>query len=231
MPEITSPSSFDVRENQLVVRRLAARDTDAGDEVTGWSIVGGADQSEFSIASDTGELSFREAPDFEAPGDNEYLVTVEVKSGAGARELEAEQTFTIRVTDEREPPEVPEAPVISGETAESLTVSWTEPDNTGPDITDYDVQYREKGTVRFTGALHEGPGRTLTLSDLNAGTVYEVQVRGDQRRRDQRLVGSGRGEDRHAADGRDGERHRAAGIGPLHGAVQLFRTGDGLQRQ
>ena len=176
-PEITSPSSFDVPENQMVVRRLAARDTDAGDEVTGWSIVGGADQSEFSIASDTGELSFRDPPDFEGPGDNQYLVTVEVRSGAGARELEAEQTFTIRVTDEREPPEVPEAPVISGETAESLQVSWSEPDNTGPAITDYDVQYREKGTVRFTGALHEGPGRTLTLSDLNAGTVYEVQVR------------------------------------------------------
>ena len=176
-PEITSPSSFDVPENQMVARRLAARDTDAGDEVTGWSIVGGADQSEFSIASDTGELSFRDPPDFEAPGDNQYLVTVEVKSGAGARELEAEQTFTIRVTDEREPPEVPEAPVISGETAESLQVSWNEPENKGPAITDYDVQYREKGTGRFIDGDQQGPGRTLTLEDLEPGTVYEVQVR------------------------------------------------------
>ena len=176
-PEITSPSSFDVRENQLVVRRLAARDTDPGDEVTGWEIVGGADQSEFSIASDTGELSFRAPPDFEGPGDNEYVVTVEVKSGAGTRELEAEQTFTISVTDEREPPDVPEVPAFSGETADSLTVSWTEPDNTGPDITDYDVQYREKGTGRFSDGGHQGPGLTLTLSDLNAGTVYEVRVR------------------------------------------------------
>ena len=177
VPEITSPSSISVRENQAVVRRLVARDTDPGDEVTGWEIVGGADQSQFSIASDTGEMSFREAPDFEAPGDNEYEVRVEVKSGAGARELEAEQTFTISVTDEREPPDVPEAPTFSGETAESLQVSWSEPDNTGPAITDYDVQYREKGTGRFSGALHEGPGLTLTLSDLKPGTVYEVQVR------------------------------------------------------
>ena len=176
-PEITSPSSFDVPENQMVARRLAARDTDPGDEVTGWSIVGGADQSEFSIAPDTGELSFRDPPDYEAPGDNEYEVTVEVRSGAGARELEAEQTFTISVTDEREPPEVPEAPVISGETAESLQVSWNEPENTGPAITDYDVQYREKGTGRFIDGDQQGPGRTLTLSDLEPGTVYEVQVR------------------------------------------------------
>ena len=175
-PEITSPSSFDVRENQAVARGLAARDTDPGDEVTGWAIVGGADQSQFSIASDTGELGFREAPDYEAPGDNQYLVTVEVTSGAGARELTAEQTLTVRVTDEREPPEVPEAPTFSGETADSVEVSWSEPDNTGPEITGYEVWYRAQGKP-FTRAQHQGPGRTLTLSDLESGTVYEVQVR------------------------------------------------------
>ena len=188
-PEITSPGSFDVPENQVVARRLAARDSDAGDEVTGWAIVGGADRSEFSIASDTGELSFRDPPDYEAPtdvgssdpvsgaGDNQYAVTVEVTSGAGARELEAEQTFTIRVTDEREPPEVPEPPTFSGETADSLRVSWSEPDNTGPAITDYDVQFREAGRGRFTDADHQGPGLSLTLTDLEPGTAYQVQVR------------------------------------------------------
>ena len=188
-PEITTRGPLSVGENLAVVRRLAARDTDPGDEVTGWEIVGGADQSQFSMASDTGELSFQTPPDYEDPtdeastdppsgaGDNEYVVTVEVRSGAGARELEAEQTFTIRVTDEREPPEVPEAPVISGETADSLTVSWSEPENTGPAITDYDVQYREKGMGRFTDGVHEGPGFSLTLDDLKPGTAYEVQVR------------------------------------------------------
>ncbi len=188
-PEITSSSSFDVPENQIVARRLAARDTDPGDEVTGWAVVGGADQGQFSITSDTGELSFQSAPDYEDPldvtstdpmseaGDNEYVVTVEVTSGAGARDLEAEQTFIVRVTDEREPPEVPGEPAISGETADSLTVSWSEPDNTGPDITDYDVQYREKDRGRFVDGGHEGPGLSLTLTDLEPGTAYEVQVR------------------------------------------------------
>ena len=176
-PEITSPSSFDVRENQMVARQLAARDTDPGDEVTGWAIAGGADQSQFSIASDTGELTFRDLPDYEGPGDNEYEVTVEVTSGTGARELTAEKTFTIRVTDEREPPGVPEAPTFSGETADSLEVSWSEPENRGPAITDYDVQFREKGTGRFTDGDHQGPGRSLTLSDLEPGTAYEVQVK------------------------------------------------------
>ena len=176
-PQITSPSSFDVPENQAMVRRLAARDTDPGDEVTGWAIVGGTDRGQFAITSDTGDLSFRTAPDFEAPGDNAYEVTVEVRSGAGARELEAEQTFTLTVTDEREPPGIPEAPTFSGETADSLTVNWSEPDNTGPAISDYDVQYREKGTGRFIDGQHEGPELSLMLDDLEPGTVYEVQVR------------------------------------------------------
>ena len=176
-PEITSPGSFDIPENQALVRRLAARDDDPGDEVTGWEIVGGADRFQFSVARDTGELSFQTAPDFEAPGDNEYEVTVEVRSGTGARELEAEKTFTVRVTDEREPPGIPEAPTFSGETAESMTVNWSEPENTGPPITDYDVQYQEGGSGGFTDAQHEGPGFALMLSDLKAGTVYEVQVR------------------------------------------------------
>ena len=188
-PEIRSSSSISVPENKALAMRLAARDTDPGDEVTGWAIVGGADQGQFSITSDMGELSFRTAPDFEDPGDaassdpvsgaedSEYVVRVRVRSGAGARELEAEQTLTVRVTDQQEPPGIPEAPTFSGETAESLIVNWSEPDNTGPEITDYDVQYREKDTGRFTDGGHQGPGLTLTINDLKAGTVYEVQVR------------------------------------------------------
>ena len=176
-PEITSPGSFDIPENQALVRRLAARDDDPGDEVTGWEIVGGADRFQFSVARDTGELSFQTAPDFEAPGDNEYEVTVEVRSGTGARELEAEKTFTVRVTDEREPPGIPEAPTFSGETAESMTVNWSEPENTGPPITDYDVQYQEGGSGGFTDAQHQGTARTATLTGLMPDTVYEVQVR------------------------------------------------------
>ena len=151
-----------------MARRLAARDTDAGDEVTGWAIVGGADRFQFSIAPDTGELSFRTAPDYEDPtdvassdpvsgaGDNQYLVTVEVTSGAGARELEAEQTFTISVTDEREPPEVSLKPPchFRGDGRQSCRVSWSEPENTGPRPSPtMTCRYREEGHGSASPAL------------------------------------------------------------------------------
>ena len=125
---------------------------------------------------------------------------MEVRSGAGGRELTAEKTFTVTVTDRQEPPEAPEAPTFSGETVDSLTVHWSEPDNTGPEITDYDVQYREKDRGSFRGVTHDGPGLTAEIEDLDPGTAYEVQVRADQRGGNRRLVGLGRGDDHYAAD-------------------------------
>ncbi len=67
---------------------------------------------------------------------------------------------------------------ISATTPYSLTVEWTEPENTGSAITDYDVRYREVGNGGdFTDARHEGTARTATLTGLRPGTAYEVQVR------------------------------------------------------
>ena len=242
-PEITTGAALSVRENQALVRQLAARDTDPGDEVTGWAITGGADQGQFSITSDTGDLSFGTAPDYEDPqdvastdpangaGDNEYVVTVEVKSGTGGRELTAEQTFIVRVTDETERPEMPDAPVISGETVDSLTVDWSEPDNTGPDITDYDVQYREKERGGFTGVVHDGPGLSTTLMDLDQGTVYEVQVRATNDEGTGSWSESGEGMTIAPLTLEIDGHGRAAGFGSICRPVQLFGTGNGLQRR
>ena len=180
-PVFSGGDAFAVAENETFVGRVNAEDSGSRYRIGGYAIGGGADQSTFEIASTSGLLTFRTAPNFEDPQDadsnNTYVVVVRATSGAGAMELEAEQTFTVSVTDELEPPGIPEAPSFSGETAESLQVSWSKPDNPGPAITDYDVQYREKGTGRFSDGDHEGPGLTLTLTDLKPGTVYEVRVR------------------------------------------------------
>ncbi len=82
---------------------------------------------------------------------------------------------TIHVADVNEPPEVPAALLVQPASTTSLTVTWDAPDNTGPDITDYDVQYRKSGN--FLPHAHDGPGTTTTISDLDANTRYEVQVR------------------------------------------------------
>ena len=91
---------------------------DGDDEITGYGIAGGADGGLFAVEAETGELLFREAPDYEDPsdvasaepasgaGDNEYIVVVEVRSGEGERERKGSRAIRVRVSDEEEPPEI-----------------------------------------------------------------------------------------------------------------------------
>ena len=108
----SSLATFDAAENQTAVGTVAASDADTEDNVTGYTIEGGADASQFSIVSGTGVLTFVAAPNYEAPadddGNNEYEVVVRATSGAGARAKTADQPITVMVTDEDgEPPAAP----------------------------------------------------------------------------------------------------------------------------
>ena len=186
-PEITSLGPFEVVENRTRVGQLEAVDQDKQDEITEYGIAGGADGGLFAV--EAGELMFREAPDYETPSDvesaepasgaadNEYIVVVEVRSGEGERERKGSRAIRVRVADEEEPPGAPAAPVVTAEGSDSLKVSWREPENRGPEITDYEVRYREGGEAGYSDGGHEGRGLEVRLSGLEEGTVYEVQVR------------------------------------------------------
>ena len=57
-------------------------------------------------------------------------------------------------------------------------MTWDEPANTGPDIDDYDVQYREGDSGGFTSWTHNSAERTATITNgRTPRTSYEVQVR------------------------------------------------------
>ena len=188
-PEITGAGVFEVVENRTRVGQLEAVDQDKQDEITEYGIAGGADGGLFAVVEETGELMFREAPDYETPGDvasddpqsgagdNEYIVVVEVRSGEGERERKGSRAIRVRVSDEEEPPGAPGAPVVTAEGSDSLKVSWSEPENRGPEIVDYEVRYREAGEEGYSDGGHEGTGLEVRLSGLKEGTVYEVQVR------------------------------------------------------
>ena len=111
-----------------------------------------------------------------------YAVTVAVSDGTGADgsadarfTADATHAVTITVTDVDEPPAPPPAPAVTRTTNDSVTVAWGEPANRGPPVTDYDVRYHR--SVGWTGHPHVGTARTATITDLAAGTAYEVQVR------------------------------------------------------
>ena len=183
-PSFDSAATFGVEENGTAVGTVVASDNDTGDDITGYALSGGADQSFFSIDRDTGVLTFKAAPNYEDPQDqdagNTYEVEVQATSGTGDREKTATQAITVTVGDDKtEAPSAPDAPNVSAESVTSLNVSWAAPDNAGPEITDYDHRYR---TSSPQGAWVEVTNTTITvlsatITGLAENTEYEVQVR------------------------------------------------------
>ena len=181
-PTFDSPAAFDAAENQRTAGTVLATDSDAGDDVTGYAITGGADQALFEIGATDGALTFDAAPNFEDAKDdganNTYAVEVQATSGAGERVKTATRTITVTVTDVAgEAPGKPDAPNVSAASATSLTVNWSAPSNAGPAIDDYDVQYREGASGSWTDGNYAGTATTATLTGLSENTSYQVQVR------------------------------------------------------
>ena len=125
-----------------------------------------------------------------------YTVKVEVRDGYNTHKVKEEEgietdaddtiTVTIDVRDKVEVPAVPTVTLTAPVGNETLGVIWDVPDNTGPAITGYDVQYR-KGSGAFSadncdpagagGDCNAIDGTTTIISGLDANTSYSVQVR------------------------------------------------------
>ena len=185
LPDVNNPpvfmggSNFSVYENTVSVGTVVASDDNSQDNVTGYSVSGGVDSGRFSITDD-GVLSFKSAPNFERPGDddgdNVHVFEVTVTSGTGDRVRTASQMFSVTVIDVAEVPSRPDAPVLSSPSSTSLLLSWSAPLNTGPSITDYDVGYGRSSNGPFGDWPHTDASRSTTIPDLNASTLYYVRV-------------------------------------------------------
>ena len=88
----------------------------------------------------------------------------------------------VQATTSRVRPGKPAAPEVLPGGRRSVRVTWSAPRNSGPSISDYDVQYREVGSGdAFSDAGFNGTTRETTISGLMNGTRYEVQVRAKNR--------------------------------------------------
>lgn len=98
-PIITSDASIPIDENTTAVTTVTATDVDVDDTLT-YSLAGGTDDGLFEIETNTGDLSFIIAPDFENPldagADNIYDVIVQVDDGNGGTDA---QDIAVTVND------------------------------------------------------------------------------------------------------------------------------------
>ena len=134
----------------------------------------GADS--FTIVSNSGQIRTSSSLDYEAR--QSYSLTVKVDDGQRRQNSVAAKSVTITVDNVREAPSAPAIPAVAGipGSTNSVRVTWAAPQNTGPPVTEYDVQYREVGSGPKRWQ-HYGADRSTIVTDLDAGTRYEVQVR------------------------------------------------------
>ena len=151
---------------------IAATDQD-GDTLT--YTLEGADADSFDIlsTSDGGQIRTSTALNHEEK--SSYSVTVRVADGRGGTDA---VNVTIRVTDvDGEAPATPFAPIVTAISSTSLQVSWEEPENTGPPITDYDHRYRDSSGSWTEVTNTTITGTTVTVDGLTPSTSYDVEVR------------------------------------------------------
>ena len=160
---------------------VTASDQD-GDTLT-YSLTG-TDANDFTIDSASGQIKVKSALDYE--GDASYSVTVQVtdnKKADGTADTKIDDTITVTVNvlDVNEPPTAPDGPTVSQNAdspTNSLDVSWTAPDMTGkPAIDDYDLQYKKKGESDWTAYAFSGVSTSTTITGLDKGSEYYVQVK------------------------------------------------------
>ena len=158
-PTITSngaaaTAAISVVENSAAVATVTSADPDAGTTRT-YSIIGGADASQFTINASTGVLAFVSAPNFEAAtdvgGNNVYDVQVQVSDGT----LTDTQTLSVTVTNQNEAPTI--TSVDGGATSLASQGSGTAAVNVA------------EGTTAVT---------TVTASDPDFGTVLTFSITG-----------------------------------------------------
>ncbi len=151
-------ATISIAENTAAVTQVAATDP-AGLALT-YEIVGGADQSQFTINSATGALSFITAPDFESPadagGNNVYDVTVRVNNSNGDTDTQA---IAINVTNVAEaPPGAPATNLWGNTSTDALPISTAAGTQTAPAVAD-------NGGTEFGVAWIDGTAISVSFFD------------------------------------------------------------------
>ena len=162
------------RAGQNIDSAVSASDADSNSLT--YSLEGpGADS--FTIVSSSGQIRTRSPLDYESR--QSYSLTVKVDDRQRRSNSVATKSVTIMVDDVREsrppPPAAPTVAGIPGSTS-SCTGHVGRAREHGTAITGYDVHYREVGSGP-TRWDHFGADRSTIITDLKAGTRYEVQVR------------------------------------------------------
>ena len=181
-PTVTGDDDITIDENtDTFYRAYFASDPEGVASTFTWSL-SGTDSGDFNIDSNTGELTFRNTPNYESPADsnrnNEYLVQVRATDEGNLR---GSLDVTVAVNDVNEPPTVTGDDTLSYPENTATTrvldrYSASDPDRRpitwsveGTDSGAFAID--SSGNLRFSSQPdHETP------TDSGGNNVYDIQV-------------------------------------------------------
>ena len=180
-PEITSSAVVNVPEGAITVLTVTATDADTGTTLT-YAASGGADQALFSINQNNGGLTFKTAPDFETPEDQDRNNNYEVEVTASDGTNSTAQTITVTVSNVNDNAPMITSPAtasVAENTTSVLTVTATDADS-GTNLT-YSIS-AGADSVRFS--INQSSGALIFKTDPDfempedqgMDNGYEVEV-------------------------------------------------------
>ncbi|MFC4993949.1 immunoglobulin-like domain-containing protein [Rubritalea tangerina] len=179
-PDFANPSDSNVVENTTTVGTIVALDPDEGDSVTyAISLPDATDSKLFDIDENSGLLSFKQAPNFEAPldegSDNTYDVAITATDAGGKTTM---AILYVTVTNVSEPQilpsitnqTIPEDETEVGSVQSNAGATFKLSTDSGADTSLFTID-ETTGLLSFLSAPDfENP------SDQNQNNVYEVDV-------------------------------------------------------
>ena len=201
-----------------IVGPVSATDPNPGQTVT--YALGGADAASFTLNANNGQLSTKAGVNYDYEAKPSYAVTVTATddSGNDGNDDNSDSIdVTINLNDVLEPPLAPGQPTVAAQGETILSATVTPPDNTGrPSITGYQAQYRVNGSGdSFTVSDDESATPAFDISNLQANTEYEVQVRAVNADGNGAWSASGTGSTRGSTSGAAAEITITAGASPV----------------
>ena len=150
---------------------VTASDED-GDPLT-YSLEG-PDVASFTIDPASGEIRTRVDATYDYETQPLYEFMAKAEDGQGGSDT---VEVTVNLQDRDEPPAAPDAPTVVPHSVTAIRATWREPENTGPPITGYDVQYRTApggSPIAWASGIAD---TSAIIGGLSKDNEYQVRVR------------------------------------------------------
>ncbi|XP_027026036.1 ephrin type-B receptor 2 [Tachysurus fulvidraco] len=107
----------------------------------------------------------------------QYTFEIQAVNGVSDQSPYSPQFASVNITTNQAAPSMVSIMHQVSRTIDSITLSWSQPDQPNGVILDYELQYYEKNTAEFNSSTLRSQTNTAVVRVLKPGTIYVFQVR------------------------------------------------------